>query len=161
MNRTAPPVHVLVDRFTVWTTAVAVLWASAFCGLVAWGVAWADPVLVGSAKTFSAFVFFGAVALVLVGFWFSRFTAVSLRWDGQQWWLGLPSDVGAEPWAVRPFVRLDFGVWMLLQLRPQGTGARLPNRHRWLPIQRSELATQWHGLRCALFTHRNHGKGLL
>jgi hypothetical protein len=161
MSRTAPPVHVLVDRFTVWTTASAVLWTLAACSLVAWGMAWVNPALVGSARGISVFVLFVTAVLALAGFWSSRLTSVSLRWDGQQWWLGLPSDVGAEPWAVRALVRLDFGVWVLLQLKPHGAGPRLPNRYRWLPIQRGELATQWHGLRCALFAHHNHGKGLL
>ena len=160
MSRSAPPVHVLVDRFTVWTAAWIVLWVlAAFC-LVAWAAGWAQSATIALAGPFHwlALIFSGFV--LLAGLWCSRFSALSLRWDGEQWWLGTPGEVGVEPWPVHPFVKLDLGTFMLLQLEPRAGVSGNSIRYRWLPIQRRGLATQWHGLRCALLTYPEQRRGL-
>jgi hypothetical protein len=161
MSRTAPPVHVLVDRFTVWTATVAVLWVFAACSVAAWFAEWSSSMNMDSGVRFFWIALGMLVPVLLAGLWLSRFNAVSLRWDGEQWWLGEPSDVGVEPWRIQPWVRLDLGVWMLLQLEPAGAGPRLPGRYRWLPLQRRGRATQWHGLRCALLVYPEHRRGPL
>jgi hypothetical protein len=161
MSRTAPPVHVLVDRFTVWTAATVVLWIVAACSLAAWFAGWSQSVTMGSDDRLHWLSLALVLPLLFAGWRFSRWSAVSLRWDGEQWWLGDPSDVGVEPWCVHPRVRLDFGSWVLLQLEPVTAGPRLPSRYRWLPLQRGGLATQWHGLRCALLAHPERRRGLL
>ncbi|XVJ68885.1 MAG: hypothetical protein HEQ39_03930 [Rhizobacter sp.] len=161
MRRTAPPVHVLVDRFTVWTVAVAVLWLVAVCSLAAWIVGWSQSVTLGSSGPVHWFALGLSVPVLFAVPWFTCLRAVSLRWDGERWWLGEPSEVGVEPWCVQPLVRIDLGHWMLLQLKPQAAGLRLSNRYRWLPIQRRGLATQWHALRCALLTYPEPPRGLL
>ncbi len=161
MSRTAPPVHVLVDRFTVWTAATAALWVFAACSLAAWLAGGAQSVTTGSDDLVYWLALAVLAPVLFAALWCSRLSAVSLRWDGEQWWLGGPSDVGVEPWCVQPRVRLDLGAWMLLQLEPVATGPRLSNRYRWLPLQRWGLATQWHGLRCALLAQAEHRRGLL
>ena len=161
MSRTAPPVHVLVDRFTAWTAAMAVLWVFAACSLAAWLVGWSQSGAMAS-KGHVHWLALAVLAPVLISVpWFCRMRAVSLRWDSEQWWLGDPSDVGVEPWPVHPRVRLDLGAWMLLQLEAVAAGPRLPSRYRWLPLQRWGLATQWHGLRCALLAYSERRRGPL
>jgi hypothetical protein len=160
MSRNAPPVHVLVDRFTVWIAAWVLLWVLAACSLAVWVAGWAHPATVALADRahWLALIVLGFV--LLAGLWRSRLSAVSLRWDGEQWWLGTPGEVGVEPWPVQPSVRLDLGTFMLLQLEPRAGVPGQSIRYRWLPIQRWGLATQWHGLRCALLTYPEQQRGL-
>jgi hypothetical protein len=160
MNRTAPPVHVLVDRFPAFTAAQFLLWVLAACSLAAWFAGW-FPYLTDGFDDFPHWFALGAsLTLLAAALWFSRLSAVSLRWDGEQWWLGDPSDVGVEPWCVQPRVRVDLGDWMLLQLEIAAAGSRLSGKYRWLALQRWGHATQWHGLRCALLTHSPRRRGL-
>lgn len=158
MSRTAPPVHVLVDRFAVWTAAVVTLGVISTLTLMAWAVSvWtASPGLAqGLALSISACV-------LCASLWWSLHSSVmSLRWDGERWWLSQPSSVGTEPWPVQVVVCLDLGPWMLLQLRAHPDGQRLPRRYRWLPLQRQALAAQWHGLRCALIAQESRAEVVL
>ena len=84
-----------------------------------------------------------AAALLLlacaVSLW--RVPAQSLRWDGQVWQL---DDVSGELTAA-----IDLGPWMLLKFAPE-----MPGRTSWLPVQRRGLETQWHALRCAVYSPR-------
>ncbi|MFM8901200.1 MAG: hypothetical protein ACKOF9_14805 [Burkholderiales bacterium] len=158
MSRTAPPVHVLVDRFAVWTIAVVILGVIATATLLAWATpVWTTPLGLAQGLALSI-----AACVLCVSLWRSlRSSAVSLRWDGERWWLGQPSSVGAEPWPVHVVVCMDLGSWMLLQLRAHSDDAGLPRRHRWLPLQRQGLELQWHGLRCALYVQEPRAEVLL
>ena len=148
MIRTAPPVHVLVDRFAVWTTAVFILGVIATVTLLAWVMsAWTTSLGLVQGLALSI-----AACVLCVSLWWSlRSSAVSLRWDGERWWLGQPSSVDTEAWPVHVAVCMDLGSWMLLKLRAHSDDACLPRRHRWLPLQRQGLELQWHSLRCALY----------
>jgi len=84
-----------------------------------------------------------AVALTMlacaVSLW--RVPAQSLHWDGQVWQLdGVPGELTAA---------IDIGPWMLLKFTPE-----MPGRTSWLPVQRRGLETQWHALRCAVYSPR-------
>jgi hypothetical protein len=159
MGRTAPSVQVVIDRFAVWTAVVAVLSGFAAFSLLIWVSGWAGFGAKTSPDNMHWFALAVSAGVVLVGGWSCRLSAVSLRWDGERWWLGRTNDIGTEPWGVQPFVRLDLGAWMLLQLQPHPDGPRPPNRYRWLPIERTGLGPQWHGLRCALYAGRDHRGG--
>jgi hypothetical protein len=70
-----------------------------------------------------------------------RVPAQSLRWDGGVWQLdGVPGELKAA---------IDLGPWMLLNFTPEMSGGT-----SWLPIQRRGLETQWHALRCAVYSPR-------
>ncbi len=70
----------------------------------------------------------------------SRTRPMSLRWDGQQWWL--------DETPTRPRVVIDLGVWLLLRLAVR---SRLP---RYLPLARTSCAAQWPQLRATLYSAR-------
>jgi hypothetical protein len=78
-----------------------------------------------------------------------RVVATELRWDGQAWWWQVPGMPDPQP--CHPQVVADFGRWMLLRCAlPHGWRGR-----RWLALQqRAGTLSQWHALRCALYTSR-------
>jgi len=89
-----------------------------------------------------------------------RVPAVSLRWDGQQWWLArlarsarVSSAAQVDAIAGDVDVALDFGGWILLRFRPASPGRR-EGAIRWLPVQRRGLEAHWHALRCAVYSPR-------
>ena len=150
MKRTAPAVHVLVERFDFWVCGIGGLVALAAATLAGW-LAGAEQAGYGADASPATVWFFTLVSLLVLAFpLFSlRQPSCSLRWDGQTWLLGPPDSVGAEPWLVELDVRLDLGAWMLLQVRSAAPG--FPRAFAWLPLQRCGMPLQWHGVRCALF----------
>lgn len=78
-----------------------------------------------------------------------RVEAIELHWDGQAWWWQMPGM--PDPQSCHPQVVADFGRWMLLRCAlPHGRPGR-----RWLALQQhAGTASQWHALRCALYTSR-------
>jgi hypothetical protein len=70
-----------------------------------------------------------------------RVPAQTLYWDGRAWQLD------AVPGELR--VAIDLGPWMLLIFTPDAAA-----RASWLPVQRLGLETQWHALRCAVYSPR-------
>jgi hypothetical protein len=82
-----------------------------------------------------------SMAMLACAFSLWRVPVQSLRWDGGAWQLdGMPGDLKAA---------IDLGPWMLLMFTPA-----LPGRTSWLPVQRRGLETQWHALRCAVYSPR-------
>jgi hypothetical protein len=81
-----------------------------------------------------------------------RCAGTSLRWDTRQWHLGPASTTGDEPHSGRLAVAIDLGAWMLLRFQPDGAAGK--RRSIWLPVQRRGLETQWHALRCAVYSAR-------
>jgi hypothetical protein len=80
--------------------------------------------------------------------------ATHLNWDGQAWSL-MRSDDGSRQ-ACQVAVRLDAGSWLLLQLRAlpgQPNAAPVPWTC-WLALAQHRLPTDWHALRCALYSTR-------
>lgn len=119
-----------------WAAAAAVtvagLWAlqrgDALGGLVAGGVA-----LVAGAWAWDA----------------ARAPTCRLGWNGAAWTLARVA-TGAPSEAIpgRSTVVLDLGDWLLLRFVPDGSPRAAV---RWLALARSEQASAWHGLRCALY----------
>lgn len=115
-----------------WAAAAAVtvagLWAlqrgDALGGLVAGGVA-----LVAGAWAWDA----------------ARAPVCRLGWDGAAWTLASTAD---RTLTGRASVALDLGDWLLLRFVPDGSPRAAV---RWLALARSEQASAWHGLRCALY----------
>ena len=135
-----------LSRFGLWRVAVLVLTLLAATTLAAW---------------LSTRVFFeGASALAITGIalalWFgvaaSRCAPLSLRWDRQRWHLGPADTMGHEPWTGELNVVIDLGLWMLLRFRPDAQSGH--DAVRWLPVQRRGFESQWHTLRCAVYSPR-------
>ncbi len=75
-----------------------------------------------------------------------------LSWDGADWQLaGAASGRGGEQPGTLA-VALDGGHWMLLHFRATQADAR--PRTRWLALSRRDLGSQWHALRCAVYSPR-------
>lgn len=148
MKRSAPAVHVLVERFGLWNGGIAVLVLLSSASLTAWLLDVVGTPGGLSAAPVRVFTIVAALSLVFALFAL-RPRAFSLRWDGQAWSLGPAQSAGDEPWPVELTVRVDLGAWMLLQVRSTASG--FPRDRIWLPIQKQGLEPVWHTLRCALF----------
>jgi hypothetical protein len=77
-----------------------------------------------------------------------------LRWDGSGWCLCRNGDGDDHPCDVN--VRIDGGRWVLLRLQaaPATADAGATRWTSWLALAQSGLPTEWHGLRCALYSAR-------
>ena len=139
--RASPAFQCVLNRFGVWRTAVAALAGTSVALLLVW--LWArgePPPLLGLVAWIGAVLAVPALAASLM-----RMPPVTLRWDGQQWW------VDANAGEID--VALDLGGWMLLRFRPV-SAARRERSRRWLPVQRPGLEAHWHALRCAVYSPR-------
>jgi hypothetical protein len=79
---------------------------------------------------------------------------VSLRWDGQRWFVGPASTVGLEPAGGRLDVMLDLGPWMLLRFSADEDFRRHGPVRQWLPAQRFGHEADWHLLRATVYCAR-------
>jgi hypothetical protein len=75
-----------------------------------------------------------------------------LCWDGQCWALRALRPASSESTVGEVSVVVDLGIWMMLHFVP----ATSPRRARalWLPVQRRGIESQWHALRCAVYSPR-------
>ena len=142
-----PAVQITIRDYSVWRAGTLLLTAcvvAAFCG---WAWQWFP---VDSRMTWLAL----AVMTLAVGLGASlwRVAPVSLKFDGSNWLLWNPDRAGREPIVGDVEVCLDLGGWMLLRFVPGAKTAGV--RSRWLPVQRSEVNTRWHALRCAIYSSR-------
>lgn len=136
--RASPPCQVSLRHFGVWRVAVVLLACCGAAAIAIWLPSREPVVPIGWMLTLVA-----AFALPMLGCAVSlwRVPAQSLRWDGAVWQLdGVPGQLK---------VAFDLGPWMLLTFAPG-----MPGRTRWLPVQRAGLETQWHALRCAVYSPR-------
>ncbi len=128
---------------------VWLLVAFACAGLLAWWLTPPDP----APGWATAVALSGCTAALAcsAGFWHLQPSV--LRWDRQHW---LHSGDGSAEQAGEIAVAVDLGSWMLLSFVPQGApGVFGPGRNRrWIAVQRRGLETQWHALRCAVYSHR-------
>jgi hypothetical protein len=136
--RASPPCRVSLRHFGAWRAAVVLLTCAGAVAIASWLPSREPVVSVGWAMTLVV-----AAALLMlacaVSLW--RVPAQSLRWDGRVWQLdGVPGELKAA---------IDLGPWMLLNFTPEMSGGT-----SWLPIQRRGLETQWHALRCAVYSPR-------
>ncbi len=143
--RAAPACQFSLQRFGVWRGAVLVLVTLGVATMVAWLILRESP-LTSPTSIAAALT---AVSLLALGASLARTPAVGLRWDGRNWHLGPPS---GEPVSGDLSVAIDLGPWMLLRFRPAASNAR--PRVVWLPAQRRGLESQWHALRCAVYSPR-------
>ena len=138
-----------LDRFGAWRAVVVILAASAAFSAVAWFVARGrNDGVAGLLACGLALTVAGAGALLA-----GRREPLSLRWDTRQWHLGPASTAGQEPGCGDLQVAIDLGPWMLLRWHPDAAsrGAAVT----WLPVQRRGLESQWHTLRCAVYSPRS------
>ena len=146
----------LLNAFGVWRAAVAGLAGAGIVVLLTWLATRSEPVpMSGLAAWAGAMLAIPALAATLV-----RVPAVTLRWDGQQWWLArlarssrAAAAAQIDAVAGEIDVALDFGGWMLLRFRPISVAPRA-RISRWLPVQRHGLEAHWHALRCAVYSPR-------
>ena len=146
--RASPAFEVSLHRFGVWRSAVLLLAALGVAAITAWLITRERPIGLAAmiAAAFAVAVSMGwAVSLLHV-------PAVGLRWDGQFWHLvavvAMPDE--ATPGDLR--VVIDLGPWMLLRFSAAEPARRWSAI--WLPVQRRGLETQWHALRCAVYSPR-------
>ena len=154
--RASPAFQCELSRFGLWRAAVATVASASLVVLLVWLSTRSEPT---SAFGLAAWVG-STFAVPALAASLMQLPAVTLRWDGQLWWL---ARVGRSPRAAAAAqadavagavdVALDFGGWMLLRFRPVAAAGRrrVP---RWLPAQRSGLEAQWHALRCAVYSPR-------
>ena len=143
--RAAPACQFSLRRFGAWRVAVSLLAMLGVAVMTAWLIL-REPPLTSPSSLFAALA---ASALAVLGAAAARTPTADLRWDGGAWHLGQPS---AEPVAGDLIVAIDLGPWMLLRFSPSALDAR--PRTTWLPVQRSGLESQWHALRCAVYSPR-------
>ena len=147
--RGLPPLEVTVCRFGCWRAALLLLGAAALAVTAAWWLTaplprphWATAVAAAAA---------GLALLPLAEA--VRLRPFALRWDGERWHVGGPApSAGRESRSGRLQVALDLGDWLLLRfvadVLPPARGAATA----WVALQRAGLETQWHALRCALYS---------
>ena len=142
--RAAPAFQVSLRRFGVWRGAVLALAALAMATMAAWLFTHERPIeIVAWAATTASIAAIGGLAA-----WAVRVPPIELSWDGQAWFVGRASNQPA-PGDLR--VAIDLGRWMLLRFTPAvSTGARAV----WVPVQRLGLESQWHALRCSVYSPR-------
>lgn len=147
--RASPSVHVEVRHFGLWRGCVTLLAAAGGLSVVTWGAA------LGGLLIWPHGVALTACLLVLLGLAvsLSRIHPFDLRWDGQVWHLTRHLERSADAEAGMVVVCMDLGGWVLLRFDSQVMGSGRPRRV-WLPVQRPGLESQWHGLRCALYSPR-------
>lgn len=142
--RAAPAVSVRAAPSGQWLAALLTLSSVVIAATALW--AWQRGTAAGG------LVWLSVVALAAHCAWCARRRgAMSLRWDGERWWLALPAD--STEVAGDLLVAIDLGAWLLLRFRA-APGALASPRHRWLPLQRKGLQAHWHALRCALYSPR-------
>jgi len=142
--RAAPPFQVSLRRFGVWQGAVLALAGLAMATIAAWLITHERPIemAIWPATGLSMAVVAALAASAL------RIPPTRLGWDGRVWSVG-PSADESSPGDLS--VAIDLGRWMLLRFAPaMPAGARVI----WLPVQRLGLESQWHALRCSVYSAR-------
>jgi hypothetical protein len=145
--RASPAFEVTLHRFGVWRGAVLMLGGLGVAAMAAWLVTREVPVGIPLAIAGAS----AAVTLLWLAVSLAHVPAVALRWDGLLWHLGSPAAAGPDdsmPGDVA--VILDLGSWMLLRFTPAVPHAQ--PRVTWLPVQRRGIETQWHALRCSVYS---------
>ncbi len=141
---------VVLRRFGLWRTAVAVLAAAALAALYGWGSAEHGDTESSAISWFAGCAGLAVVALSLLLF---RVEGGTLRRDAGRWTFA-PRAAGPadEPQGGDLVLALDFGIFMLLAFDRHDVALR-PMR-RWLPVQRQGLEREWQALRCAVHARR-------
>jgi hypothetical protein len=142
--RAAPAFQLSLRCFGVWRGAVLTLAAVAMATMAMWLITQERPIetVAWLATGLSIAAVAGLAARAV------RVPPVDLSWDGRAWFVG-PSP--GESHSGELHVAIDLGRWMLLRFIPAApNGARAV----WLPVQRLGLESQWHALRCSVYSPR-------
>ncbi len=142
--RVSPAFQVTVRRMGVWQGAVAFCIGAALTATAVWR--WQSE----APSTTEAALAGLSCLLCLLALRGLRSTPVSLRWDSQCWWIGSPDESAREQAVDRVEPVIDLSFWMLLRVRQRGS--RPWAAVQWIPVQRRGLESQWHALRCAIYT---------
>ncbi len=146
--RAAPALQVIVEGrgFSRWL--VAALGAASAAAAVWWLGS-----RLGSAVGTTPIALCVATPLAAWAGWrVSRPPTRELRFDGQAWWLST-SAPGGQILTGELAVVIDLSAWMLLRFDAPASHEQVRCR-RWLAVDRRRLDTQWHALRCAVYSPR-------
>ena len=143
--------HFELSRFGAWRLVVMALACCACLAVLFWFLR--QPLSQQGGIAAAAGV--AAAAALGLGASLGWVEAVSLRWDGRAWHVDPADSAGQEGTAGTLSVALDLGVWMLLRF--QADASRRWSGVTWLPVQRRGLESQWHALRCAVYSPRPAG----
>ena len=135
--RASPACQVVLKRFGAWRGAVSALTAVSILCVIGWLASRDQPasviIIVLALST--------CLAIIVLLVSLLRMPRRLLRWDGQLWHLAeSPGELA---------VVVDLGPWMLLRFVANNS-----KRVVWLPAQRRGLETEWHALRCAVYSPR-------
>ena len=142
-----PAVQVTIRDYSIWRAGTLLLAACVVAALCGWAWQWFR---VDSRMTWLSLAVMTLAVGLAASLW--RAVPVGLKFDGSSWLLWNPDREGGEPIVGEVEVCLDLGAWMLLRFIPAAKRAGV--RSRWLPVQRSEVDTRWHALRCAVYSSR-------
>lgn len=142
-----PAVQITIRDYSIWRGGTLLLTACVVAALGGWAWQW---FVVDSRMTWLALAVMTLGVGLATSLW--RVVPASLKFDGSSWLLWNPDREGGEPIAGEVEVCLDLGGWMLLRFIP--AAKRTGVRSVWLPVQRSEVNTRWHALRCAIYSSR-------
>ena len=140
--RAAPALQLRLTRFRAWHAALALLIVADLACLAAWAHSRPAPLASGA----DAALLLAALACAAAA-WSARARPATLAWDGRAWHLGAADDAPDRLSPGRLRLRIDLGDWMLLHFTPERGGFAAA---AWLPVQRADMASQWHALRCAV-----------
>jgi len=149
MMRAAAAGQFTLSSFWQWQLAIAAIALIAALGMLAW-----STMIFHESRTGFGTVVAGALATLglVAGVSSARMKAVVVRWDGNQWNLSFATTPAPEPWTGEMRVCVDLGGWMLLRFQRRSAGHA--STVIWLPAQRAGLESQWHAMRCALYSPR-------
>ncbi len=144
--RASPAFEITLHRFGVWRGAVLLLGLFGVATISAWVATREEPVGIALA--------IASASAVGILFWLAlslaHVPAVALRWDGLVWHVGSPTVGPDDLVPCDVVVVIDLDSWMLLRFTPAAPHAQPPVT--WLPVQRLGIETQWHALRCSVYS---------
>jgi hypothetical protein len=144
--RSSPSFALTLKAFGLWYAGIGALVLSGAAVALGW---WLSAPASG-ATTLGALL--AAACLGAAAHGARPVSPTRLRWDGQRWFAGVSGSNVDDLGAVDLSVAIDLGGWMLLRLR-RPDAPRWRNA-LWLPAQRRGHETQWHALRCAVYSPR-------
>jgi hypothetical protein len=171
MRRSAPPVSISLRLEPVWRRLCLMVPAMAGLVCAAW---WLDHALntsltLGSLTTLSL-VTLAALALTsgCAGWLLSAVSPTTqprqddaeliLSWNGECWQMAKTGAApGITPIALDLHIRIDLGHWLLLSCQQIGDGSGITTRSwpGWIALAQRHHCTDWHLLRCALYSSRS------
>jgi hypothetical protein len=155
--RAAPSASTALAEGRVERVVISVLHALAGLVLAAWLAAWAVPEAMGALSAGMLVWLVAAPALCAgYGAWAARRLLLPsrrerLHWSGQGWFVqrGSAGAVVSLSPVLHLRIRIDLGVWLLLDWQLPGSG------RRWAVLRADAAAgpAEWHAVRVALAAH--------